>query len=131
MRFDKRVVTGMILALMDATPDKATRAFVRDSIEINNPGDGTTHYAGIAGEMSTHYGGTGARRAVAYLYGMGVELDLWDRVNESNPEAFRKAQAALFRAQNSLGVDHSYSWSLLGRQYTHNNFDSWCKSAGF
>ena len=133
MRFTKSVVTDMIVALMDVAPDDATRAFIRDSVQINPTWSKRgTAYVGMGGAaMSVQYGGTGARCAVGYVYGIGVQFDLWDKVRKSDRDAYDKAKAVIYSAQDDLGVSKMYAWSRLGRDYAQNNFDSWSKSAGF
>lgn len=119
MRFTSKVVTDAIIALKNVAPDKDTERFITDCVTIHSTFDKRgTAYSGMGGRMSTQYGGLGARRALAYVYGIGVQLDLWSRVYENDRDACDKVTEALARVQIDRGVSEQYSWSQLGREYT-------------
>ena len=118
MRFTSKGITDAIIALKNVAPDKDTERFIADCVTIHSTFDGSGTAYSRMGTMSTQYGGLGARRALAYVYGIGVQLDLWSRVYENDRDAWDKVKEALARVQIDRGVSEQYSWSQLGREYT-------------
>lgn len=124
MRFDKHAVNKMIGALMSAAHregNEDARAFVRDSVQIASTGDKLgTAYSGMGGDMSIEYGAMGARRAIAYLYGIGYGLELLDSIRDYD------VIAVMDGLHQSIG-DEMSTWTEKGWNYAA-RLDSWVKS---
>lgn len=127
VRFTSQNVNRMLYTV--ASPghglgDEATKYLLNALHTGNDIGNGT-RYIGMGGRMDVQFGPRGARKAVAYLSGMGFELGVWERLEKISEESelpyarlkLESATELTSRALADLGVDEYTRWHDLGELY--------------
>ena len=117
-RFTRSNVGNMYASVVDYHREgDDVSGFLRTALQIGgNIGHGT-RYIGMGGRMDVQYGPRGARKAVAYIYGMGAVVGAWDALRERDRIAFDSAMALVRGALRDLGDDTFAEWEDLGRHY--------------
>lgn len=104
--------------------DEATKYLLGGLHFGNDQGKGT-RYIGMGGRMDCQYGPKGARKATAYVWGMGAELGVWERLEalaETSEFPYARidldrAKAMANKALGDLGGPEFVTWHMLGAQY--------------
>jgi hypothetical protein len=110
----------MFSALVNNTEDDHLSRYLRTSLQTGGDIGYGTRYIGMGGRMDVQYGGHGARCATAYIYGMGVELGIWDKIRERAESGDVESRLQLDHAiAMTHGVPENVmeQWSQLGREY--------------
>lgn len=84
-----------------------------------------TRYIGMGGRTDVQYGPQGARKAAAYIWGIGCELGAWERLEELAEtnlypyarKELEKSRELAGEAATDLGVMEFGYWERMGREY--------------
>lgn len=130
-RFTRYIVREMQIIVRDgavfAGHGDWGRAFVSNALQIGgNIGHGT-RYIGFSGRQTVEYKGQGARYAVAYFYGIGAALGVWDALKGTTTngvDTYTIAQIIAEDARKDLGDEGFDQWANVGKEYVAGKLSS-------